>query len=128
MASSGMKGLLCAVAIWFVFTISPARAQQISVFGGRIADMQTHEKVTVWEVDYSQKFGEHFAYSLSYLNEGHFIDHHRDGLAFQLWWHVDAIPRKLSFSAGLGPYYYFDTTERRAAFFRNEHGVGAIAR
>jgi hypothetical protein len=37
-------------------------------------------------------------------------NHHRDGLAAQLWIGTTAFDPRLSFAAGVGPYYFFDTT------------------
>ncbi|MDA8165035.1 MAG: hypothetical protein M0017_08395 [Desulfobacteraceae bacterium] len=81
-----------------------------------------------WQLEYRQGLGEHLAASLSYLNEGHVPAHHRDGYAAQLWAHSPAFAQRLSLAAGIGPYYYFDTTEPQngGGPYSDEHGWGGI--
>jgi hypothetical protein len=53
--------------------------------------------------------GENFAYSFSYLNQGHFISHHRDANAANLWVRTNLLDRQLSLAAGFGGLFYYDT-------------------
>jgi len=58
-----------------------------------------------WSVEYAQGLGEHAYATLSWLNEGHLPDHHRDGPATQMW----------------------DTARTDgAASYANDHGGGLI--
>lgn len=68
---------------------------------------------------------EHYAYGISYLNEGHLPAHHRDGLTVQLWTRGTLLDRRLSLAVGVGPFYYFDTVAAKAgASYANDHGWG----
>jgi hypothetical protein len=58
------------------------------------------EKTFAWQVQYMEGLGDHFAYSLSYLNQGHFISHHRDANAANLWVRTNLFDRQLSLAAG----------------------------
>jgi len=53
--------------------------------------------------------GKNFAYSLSYVNPGHFSSHHRDGTAANLWLRTNQIHKQLSLGVGAGPIFYYDT-------------------
>jgi hypothetical protein len=66
--------------------------------------------------------------SADYLNEGHPKQHHRDGLGAQFWLHTAVPQRGWSFAAGIGPYYYFDTTTGSGSLsdYRNDHGWGQL--
>jgi hypothetical protein len=60
-------------------------------------------------VEYLGGLGEHLAWSFSYLNQGHFIEHHRDGNAINLWLRTNLIDRQLSLAVGGGGVFYYDT-------------------
>ncbi len=64
-----------------------------------------------WSIDYLAKdLKPPFAWQLSYYNEGHFSNHHRDGLALLgFLYSKPLLQNTIVFSAGLGPYFYFDT-------------------
>jgi hypothetical protein len=66
--------------------------------------------------------------SADYLKEGHPKQHHRDGLGAQFWLHTAVPQRGWSFAAGIGPYYYFDTTTGSGSLsdYRNDHGWGQL--
>ena len=64
-----------------------------------------------WGLEYRQPLATHFAASLIWLNEGHLVNHHRDGQALQFWWHSGPEGPGVVFEAGLGPYHYYDTTD-----------------
>jgi hypothetical protein len=88
-----------------------------------------------WGVEFRQPFSEHLAASFTWLNEGHLVDHHRDGQAVQAWWRSRPDGPGLLFEAGLGPYHYYDTTDATAVTtasgtqiaFENAHGWGVLA-
>ncbi len=100
-------------------------AQELYLLGGGMQDSTTHSTSYTWSVSYLEGLGEHFAWSYSYLNEGHVPEHHRDGFAGQLWSRVNFFKRKLSLAAGAGPYAYFDT-EPFGKSYEDAHGWGGI--
>lgn len=106
----------------------PADAQEFFGLGGlmRGRNAGVDDSSASWQLEYREGLGEHFAASISYLNEGHVPGHHRDGHAIQLWTRTDVCDRRLSLTAGIGPYYYFDTTipAGSGGSFTNEHGFG----
>ncbi|MDD4872012.1 MAG: hypothetical protein PHR77_15755 [Kiritimatiellae bacterium] len=115
------------VVIMLVF-ICPVRAQEFSFLGGTLRDTETHESSYSWQYEYMQGLGEPLAFSLSYLNEGHLPDHHRDGHTGQLWARVNMLDRRLSLAVGVGPYYYSDTTRISSEDpYINDHGWGIMA-
>ena len=81
-----------------------------------------------WQLAFDKSLGPRFAASLSWLNEGHFAGHERDGAAAQLW--LDG-PRWGSsgfrLDLGIGPYLYFDTQPAATAHgYSDVHGLGGI--
>lgn len=118
-----MKKLLITMLILWAI---PAWSQEFSASVGAIWDTETRDRKIAYQFEYLRKWGERLAVSFSCLNEGHFLDHHRDGFFFQLWGR-QPIGRQFVLDAGIGPYFYFDTNERTSAkLMRNEHGVGGI--
>jgi hypothetical protein len=77
---------------------------------------------------YTHHLNKYFSVSADYLNEGHPKLHHRDGLGAQIWLHTAVPERGWSFAAGIGPYYYFDTTTGNGSLadYRNDHGWGRL--
>lgn len=125
-----MYRMKCArLIIMFLLTsTTPAIAGELFGLGGMMQSRNAgmNDSSYSWQLEYREELFEHFAASLSYLNEGHVPAHHRDGHALQLWAQSDVFDRRLSLSAGLGPYYYFDTTPHPASgtSYTNEHGLG----
>jgi hypothetical protein len=95
-------------------------SQQLSVLGGPIFNDRDNTSGSVM-AEYSQKIQGPFSFSVSYLNEGHFDGHHRDGFIGQGWIGTN-LSEKFSLRLGVGPYLYFDTTWGQ----RNSHGIGEI--
>jgi hypothetical protein len=120
--------IITVVALIITVYIPPARAQELSALGGWMKDYtQTYEQSYSWQIEYREGLGEHFAYSITYLNEGHVTNHHRDGHAAQLWLRTNLFDRRLSLAAGAGPFYYYDTTRASAgANWSNDHSWGAL--
>jgi hypothetical protein len=114
-----------ALALWAF--AAPAWGQDLvaGIGGTRIEDPKDTSHAIV--VSYSHELGPHLAASFSYLNEGHFPGHHRDGHSVQLWAHTSAFAPGFVLAAGVGPYRYFDTTVAEDADsrqFENAHGWG----
>ena len=103
---------LTLLLIAFVFAASTAQAQEFFLLGGAIENNAARNFSYSWQLEYRQALGEHIAASISYLNEGHFINHHRDGNTIQLWAQTTMLDQRLSLAAGVGPYYFFDTTSK----------------
>jgi len=109
------------------FAICPAWSQELTVLGGAMQDTETHDHSYSWQLEYREGLVDPFAFSISYLNEGHVTDHHRDGYAVQAWTRTSMLDRRLSLSAGLGPFFYFDTKAAAAgASYTNDHGWGGV--
>ncbi len=104
-----------------------ARAQELTVSGGFTTNSDIRDNSYAWAIEYLQGTGENQAFSVAWVNEGHFPGHHRDGHAFQYWGRLNVFDRRLSLAVGLGPYRYFDTTAAgRGGSYADVHGWGAI--
>ena len=113
--------------LWLFLTAGPICAQELSALGGLVENTESGNSSYLWQLDYREGLGEHLAYSITYLNEGHLPNHHRDGYGGQLWVRANVLDRRLSLTAGAGPYFYFDTTPNPAGSYNlNDHGWGAL--
>jgi hypothetical protein len=109
-------------------TVSSVHCQELSFLGGGMKPTAGDDSSYAWQIEYLQGLGEHGAVTLSYLNEGHVPDHHRDGIALQIWRRANLYDRRLSLAVGAGPYFYFDTTGNMAeGSFRNRHDWKGMA-
>ena len=105
-----------------IFVSCLAHGQDVSLLAGTMGVRENDQNAFAVQLGYSQPVSDHVAASVEYVNEGHPALHHRDGLASQLWLHTLVPERGWSFAAGIGPYFYFDTTPGRSAqVYRNEH-------
>jgi len=106
---------------------SSGLAQELYLLGGMLRNTNDGNKSYSWQLEYIESLGENFGLGVTYLNEGHVPNHHRDGTALTLWARSGLLDRRLSLAAGIGPYYYYDTmpanTEKG---FINDHGWGGI--
>jgi hypothetical protein len=120
--------ILVAVAVVFALS-SPAFGQEFYTHGGIIE--ASHDDSYSWQLSYLEGLGEHFAYSVSWLNEGHLTDHHRDGPLLQFWVRKNIYDRRLSLAAGIGPYLSFDTQYNETYRYKDIHndvgGVGSLS-
>ncbi len=122
-----MSRLASTLLAFAVAGACPAGAQDLSLLAGRTHAHDAAADSYAWLLSYSQRLGEHWAASFSWQNEGHVPDHHRDGASAQLWAKASFLDPRLTFAAGAGPYYYFDTTGGTAGGgYRNDHGWGAL--
>jgi hypothetical protein len=101
-------------------------AQELSLLDGGIKISETSERSFALALDYQHRLGNHAALGVSYLNEGHPDNHHRDGVSTQLWARTSALTPALTLATGIGPYYYFDTTSVDATNHINRHGWGTL--
>lgn len=103
-------------------------AQEIHLLGGIVQERDYRDRSYSWAVQYLHPLNEHWAASFSWLNEGHFEDHHRDGHILQLWARTKPIGERVVLAAGIGPYRYYDTQmAKEGASYVDSHGWGAIA-
>lgn len=102
----------------------------ISVFGESVSSQSQWPRSYAWGVSYRKTFTPYFAASLAYLNDGHFPGHHRDGIAAEAWVPFDLLSGHLTLSAGLGPFYYYDTVYARTnTGYADAHGwawIGSV--
>jgi hypothetical protein len=120
-----LKRLLLAGAACFALLSRSASAQEIALYGGLLkgADTNTY----AWAIDYTEGFGRYLAGSITWLNEGHMPDHHRDGQAVQIWGRLPLAQNRFVFSLGVGPYRYFDTeAASQGQGYSNTHGWGGL--
>jgi hypothetical protein len=80
-----------------------------------------------WQLELQEPLSAHLSGSLSWLNEGHVPQHHRDGAAAQLWLNAPRWRDRVVFSLGIGPYVYFDTEkESSIRGYSDVHSVAGI--
>ncbi|MEO8408910.1 MAG: hypothetical protein ABI476_10830 [Oxalobacteraceae bacterium] len=122
-----MRHSLFAMCLLFSLALHSAHAQDLMLLAGGLKQQHGDEYTYAWSLDYQHRFGDHAALGLTYLNEGHLDNHHRDGIAAQIRTRATLRPG-FQLGAGIGPYYYFDTTTAASpADYRNEHGWGVLA-
>ncbi len=100
---------LLVLSILFTLFVCPLHAGEIHLLGGFGVTDHPVQNTGAWQVRYMEGLGKYFAYSLSYVNQGHFIAHHRDGTAAALWLRTDPMDHQLSLGIGAGPMFYYDT-------------------
>jgi hypothetical protein len=118
--------LLAFFSILFTLLACPAYAGEIHFLGGYGVTNNPVETTGAWQVRYMEGLGEHFAYSLSYVNQGHFISHHRDGTAASLWLRTNQMNGQLSLGVGAGPIFYYDTVKLPNEPPADVHGWGTM--
>ena len=52
---------------------------------------------------------DHFGIGFAYINEGHLVDNHRDGLTAQ-GWYIQSLGDRFEFQLGTGPYATMNNT------------------
>jgi hypothetical protein len=102
-----------------------ASAQEIALYGGPLTGEHSHSYA--WSIDYTEGIGQYLAGSITWLNEGHIPDHHRDGPLVQLWGRFPFAQRRFVVALGVGPYRYFDTeAAEQGLSYSNTHGWGVV--
>ena len=111
------------------FTSSDVAGEEVFALGGLVSSSE--KNAAAWQLSYKEDLSEHFAYSVSWLNEGRLTGHHRDGPTCQLWGQTRLLNDSLTFSAGLGPYLFFDTQQSGDPQYKDIHrswaGIGSLA-
>jgi hypothetical protein len=115
--------LVSAIMFW----AAPVCSQELYFAGGMVNDTHFRDRSYSWSLEYMQGLGENFAFSLSYLNEGHLPNNHRDGMSAQFWARKQVLDRRLSLAVGAGPYRYFDTeVASQGGSYSDSHDWGAL--
>lgn len=117
------RGLFIAIAL--SVGASDARAQALLFYGGISSESDHGGHALPWALEYTETVARPIDVGMLYLNQGHFVGHHRDGIAAELFLHTPRSTSGWSFGAGAGPFYYFDTTGT-AANYENRHGLGWV--
>lgn len=118
--------LLGAVAL---AAAASAPAQELTGYAGTLRVKEADEQTFSAGASYTHPVNEHLALSVLYLNEGHPTDHHRDGVAGQVWVRTGPNQPGWSFGAGAGQYFYFDTSQLHSdstTKYTNDHGWAPI--
>jgi len=119
--------LLCMVG-------AEATADELSLRTGAIEVPELHRHSGTIAVEYRHDLAGPFAFSAGYINQGHLLNHHRDGVALQLWAGAEVLPR-WSVAVGVGPFLYSDTTRLDTTVSpvvlynvleQDAHGVGVV--
>lgn len=117
----------CAPAIALAL-MTPAAAGELAIHAGSLHGEPGTEPTYSFALEYRRPFGEHVSGSFTWLNEGHFAGHHRDGQAVQLWLHTAPVDQGAVFAVGVGPYHYLDTVvASNIDGYDNLHGWGLLA-
>lgn len=108
---------------------APSMAQDVSLLAGRMSIPEFDQHSFGTNLAYNHRVADYFSVSANYFNEGHPPLHHRDGFASQAWLHTRVPDQGWSVAAGIGPYFYFDTTRGAGSplDYRNIHGWGSAA-
>ena len=116
-----------AIAVLLSWSLSPAVAQEIGLLAGYLLEHDIEQETYSWDLEYVHALGEHGAVSIAWLNEGHFDNHHRDGQTVQFWIRERVFDPRLLLSAGIGPYFYYDTARAsEGAAYSDDHGWGGV--
>ena len=103
-----------------------ADAQELSGSAGVASAHGLPKASYSWELDYHQGIEGPIEGSLSWINEGHFLGHHRDGVAGEAWVDFGPVLGKVSLSLGAGSYYFFDTQPVAGGDSVDIHAFSAI--
>ena len=117
--------------VTFLLPPLPSRANELSVLAGVTEGIDGGGGSYAWQAAFRYNFLRNFGASLSWINEGHFEEHKRDGFAAQGWGRVSLLDDRLSIGVGAGVYQYFDTKLLPAGNHENVHGwapVNSISR
>lgn len=80
-----------------------------------------------WQLEFTKTVLTQLGTSVSWINEGHFAAHARDGAAAQVWWEAPRWSERVGLDLGVGPYLYFDTQPSASVRgYHDLHGAGAV--
>src|SRR5664280_2042815 len=102
-----MRKTVPILFLWVLISACPVLAQEIYVHNGIARPTGSNTTGYAGGLTYLEGLGEHAAWSVTYLNEGHVTEHKRDGFAPQAWGRLNVFDRRISLAAGVGPYLYY---------------------
>ena len=106
---------------------TPCAAQEIALLAGSISSANSWPRSYAWSFSYREPLPGPFSLTSSYLNQGHFPGHHRDGITAEVWAHADLLGGRLRLAAGLGPFRYYDTTVAgNGGGYSDAHGLALL--
>jgi hypothetical protein len=124
---SGVRAVSSLAFLCGLMANAPADAQELSVLGGVSRAQAPSEASYAWGFTYLQALDQYDALSYSWINEGHFTGHHRDGFALEYWRRIWFFDHRLALGAGIGGYTYFDTTaSAEGRRYADVHGTALI--
>ena len=100
--------------------------QELTYSYGTTQVQNTPDHDKNWQVDFRYKFSQYLAASTSYLNEGHFPAHKRDGVMTQAWGSLPLFRRKVSVDIGVGAYRFSDTQPRPGGSYADMNDWAAV--
>lgn len=104
---------------------SAARAQELSLLAGA-TDADDGNGSYGWQFRFRKSYSPWFSASVGWLNEGHLVGHHRDGVLPQAWF-GHSWGNRWETHVGAGPYFFFDTTSPKGSDeYHDTHGRGDI--
>ena len=116
--------LICSgAALMVAAAASAALASDLFFLAGETMSYKPSDNSYSWQIEYRQDLLKHLALGVSYLNEGHIKQHHRDGYTAQIWGRTKMLDDRLILAAAVGPYFFLDTaSDSSADGFSNNHG------
>jgi hypothetical protein len=115
------------LALLLSVTCQKVCASEIYALGGVVHSTSPADLSYSWQLEYRQDLARYLAAGISYLNEGHFKGHHRDGYTAQLWSRAELFDYRLTVAAGIGPHFYLDTIRTTSpGGFTDDHGWKAM--
>jgi len=117
---------LAILSIPFLALPRPSHANELSVLAGATESLDTRDVSYAWQVGFRYNFFRNFAASLSWINEGHWEEHKRDGLTAQAWGRIPLMKNRVALGIGAGIYQYFDTRLLPEGDHENVHGWAPV--
>lgn len=121
-----MNRFACLTLLVGTLLPAVAQAQEVNADLGALRGSNQGESTYTWSFGYRQTVVPHVSLGVSWLNEGHIPDHHRDGAAVQVWYDHALFSPRFSMSVGVGPYRYYDTTTAPNRLYVNDHAWGIL--
>ena len=122
---AGSRSFVALLGLFFSLLL-PAGAQEFSVLAGGTTARGFADPSYSWSLEYRQGLKGPLEASFTWINEGHFDGHHRDGVAAEAWYDFGPFLPAWSFSVGAGAYYFFDTQPRPGGESADLHAYAPI--
>jgi hypothetical protein len=112
--SEPLSSLSRNLAVVSVLLVIPAGAHAADDFSYQAGVTRSQKSEwppsDAWSLSYRRSLGsDYLSSTISYLNDGHFPGHHRDGVTAEVWPQVGLFGQHLVLAVGAGPFYYYDT-------------------